>query len=182
MSQPWIIWDTPIFSPFVSFQLGVGKVSSPFDLGEWNPSFKIQHVLQTMAGFLVLNPLCRTPPIPSGTIDIPFVYHELCHEEYCTNEDQFFHAAQFFSRVYSAVNDRIIDNPLVDATQRKASITVIQEMVDFYCEGKSPVPIGRDDGDFMGAFNAVKMIAEWRFEERRWADALSVACKLGFVS
>jgi hypothetical protein len=45
MEQIYIIWLTPIFSPFVRFNVGRGEVSSPFDLGKWSPYFTAQYVL-----------------------------------------------------------------------------------------------------------------------------------------
>ena len=181
MEQIYIIWLTPIFSPFVRFNRGRGDVSSPFDLGKWSAYYTVQHVLQTIANFLAIDPLCRTPPpLNSGTLQIPWEFSELSAvSSYAKNEDAFFHAAQFFARAYNRVS-REIDDPPVLESQRHASITAIRELVDFYLGGQAPVPDGRDSADYAVAFRAVRTNSEWIAEEKRWADALSVACNLGF--
>jgi ubiquitin-protein ligase len=181
MEQVYIIWMTPIFSPFVRFKNGRGDVSSPFDLGQWSAYYTIQHVLQTIANFLALDPLCgKPPPISYGALDVPWKFSGLSKiQNYTYNEDGFFHAAQFFSRAYNRVSHELDDPPVLES-QRRASLTVIQELVDFYLAGRVPLPEGRSNSDYIAAFNAVRTNNEWIAEEKVWADALSVACDFGF--
>jgi ubiquitin-protein ligase len=183
MEQLFIIWDTPIFSPFVRFCSGVGQVSSPFDLGKWSPFYTVQHVLQTIANFLVYDPLCRTKlPMSHGTLEIPFEYSVLEERinRFAADKDKFFHATQFFSRVYNRVGKEV-DNPVMLESQKQASITVIRELVSSFCNKRPPVPDGRQDLDYVTSFNLVKGNNEWILEERIWADALFLACEFQFV-
>jgi ubiquitin-protein ligase len=183
MQQIFIIWVTPVFSPYVRFTSGQGDVSSPFDLGKWSPFYTVQHVLQTMANFLALQPLCRHPPPPfaQATVDIPWRFSDLSKVAglASTDEDAFYHAAQFFARAYNRVGRAAYD-PSVDEFQRQASITAIRELVAFYLDGQPPVPRGRFEADYTAAFNGVGTNSEWIAEERLWADALSQACGFGF--
>ena len=182
MEQVYIVWLTPIFSPFVRFSHGIGEVSSPFDLGKWSPYYTVQHVLQTIANFLALDPLCRTkPPLDHGALTLPWKFSDLSNVvSYTENEDAFFHAAQFFSRAYNRVS-RQVDNPRVLDSQRQASITAIQELVDFYLCGIPPLPKGRTNSNYVGAFNGVLTNNEWIAEEKVWADAISASCGFQFV-
>jgi ubiquitin-protein ligase len=181
MDQIYVVWLTPIFSPFVRFRGGRGDVSSPFDLGKWSPYYTVQHVLQTIANFLALDPLCRTPPpLNHGVVQVPWQFSDLSRVvSYALNEDAFFHAAQFFSRAYNRVG-REVDDPPVLASQRQASVTAIKELVDFYLHGRPPVPEGRGSANYVAAFEAVRTNNEWIAEEKVWADALSVACRFEF--
>lgn len=182
MEQIYIVWLTPIFSPFVRFTSGRGDVSSPFDLGKWSPFYTVQHVLQSIANFLTLDPLCRTPPMwDPGAENIPWKFSGLSKlQSYAgQDEDAFFHAAQFFSRAYNRVS-REVDDPPVLESQRQASITAIKELVDFYLHGIPPTPEDRESGNYVAAFDNVQTNNDWITEEKVWADALSVACGLEF--
>jgi hypothetical protein len=167
----------------VRFCSGVGQVSSPFDLGKWSPFYTVQHVLQTIANFLVYDPLCRTKlPMSHGTLEIPFEYSVLEERinRFAADKDKFFHATQFFSRVYNRVGKEV-DNPVMLESQKQASITVIRELVSSFCNKRPPVPDGRQDIDYVTSFNLVKGNNEWILEERIWADALFLACEFQFV-
>ena len=181
MEQIYIIWLTPIFSPFVRFKAGRGEVSSPFDLGKWSPYFTVQHVLQTVANFLALDPLCRTPPpVKHGVLEVPWKFSDLPQVVARVYDgDAFFHAAQFFSRTYNRVS-REVDDPPVLESQRQASVTVIRELIGFYLQGRTPVPEGRSSTDYVAAFNNVQTNNQWIAEEKLWADDLSVACGFEF--
>ena len=181
MEQIYIVWLTPILSPFVRFNNGRGEVSSPFDLGKWSPYYTVQHVLQTVANFLALDPLCRTsPPLDHGLLQVPWKFSDLSKvAPYACDEDAFFHAAQFFSRTYNRVS-RETDDPPVLESQRQASTTAIRELIDFFLGGQSPVPEGRSSADYAVAFEAVQTNNEWIAEEKIWADTLSIACGFEF--
>jgi ubiquitin-protein ligase len=182
MEQIFIIWLSPIFSPFVRFTSGRGDVSSPFDLGKWSPYYTVQHVLQTIANFLTLQPLCREPPpLNRGAVEVPWQFSNLSTVATYAykNEDAFYHAAQFFSRAYNRVSRESHDPPVLES-QRRSSVTAIRELVDFYLHGRPPKPEDRPSADFLAAFNAVQTNNDWIAEERIWADALSIACGFGF--
>lgn len=183
IEQLYIVWDTPIFSPFVRFRSGVGQVSSPFDLGNWSPFYTVQHVLQTIANFLTYDPLCRTkPPVNYGVAEIPYKFSTLPSkiEAFAADADKLFHAAQFFSRVYNKVG-REVENPVLLESQRQVSITVIRELVSFFCPQGLPQPVGRDDSDYVKAFNKVRTNNDWILEEQIWADTICIACNFEFV-
>jgi len=136
MEQIYIIWLTPIFSPFVRLTRGRGAVSSPFDLGNWSPYYTVQHVLQTIANFLTLNPLCCTiPSIDHGILKIPWKFSHLPEvSNYANSEDASFHAAQFFSRAYNRVSRETDDPPTLES-QTRASTTAISEAVRPFLRG-----------------------------------------------
>jgi len=165
----------------VRFKAGRGEVSSPFDLGKWSPYFTVQHVLQTVANFLALDPLCRTPPpVKHGVLEVPWKFSDLPQVVARVYDgDAFFHAAQFFSRTYNRVS-REVDDPPVLESQRQASVTVIRELIGFYLQGRTPVPEGRSSTDYVAAFNNVQTNNQWIAEEKLWADDLSVACGFEF--
>jgi hypothetical protein len=176
--QPYIIWKTPIYSPFVRFN-GPGQrpsISSPFDLGKWQPFYTIQDVLQTIANFLVLHPFCERPPTINWPENMPWKYSDLSipNGPSSIGGGNFFSVTNFFCRAYNSIGERRSTNPRIDDTQISASIEAISAIQAAY----GPFS---ENLDLMARFEPNMTNEEWILEERRVADILSRICKLGFV-
>lgn len=169
-----IIWLSPIFSPLVKFHSGVGEVSSPFDLEKC----PIQRVLQAIANHLAFDPYGRSEPrvVP---LEVPYQLHRFESEiqRYTQDRHKFIRAAQFFSRVYCQLGN----------SQRDESITAIKELVNFFFpqdNGRAHLSL-RISGQVLeghyNVFDSLENTIEGTPGERIWADALSLACGLGFI-
>jgi hypothetical protein len=131
LGQPYIRWDMPIFSPFVTFgkSTDTENVSSPFELGCWSPACSLQHMLQTVASLIVFDPFNESRPErwPHG---IPWKFHDLPvaanDQRYRDDIAKFRLVTRFFSRVYNSVESHRLDNPIIDSQQRGASIAAIK--------------------------------------------------------
>lgn len=173
--QPYLIWDTPMYSIFVRLNGSgsVSSVSSPFDLGKWQPFYTIQDFLQTAANIIVLDPYCMSPPTTNWPENMPWRYSDLLLPDRgpkVVGLDRLLMISNFFCRVYNSLGEKRSSNPCIDGAQRSASIAAITTIQELH----GPLP------DHKAAFSSDMTNEEWIREERRVADLMNVTYKLGF--
>jgi len=182
LTQPWLKISTPIFSPMVD---DIGMISSAFDLGIWSPHYTIMDFLHSVAAMIVLDPFCRSSRyhlLPG----IPLKHHIMVVRstgDWSGKEDSFIRATNFFSRAYLQGDIRRASNPPITEHERNMSIIATQELLEHFTRFRSSILSNGSlkSNDPVTAFTGIQSTEEWIAEEKRWADAISLGCELGFI-
>ncbi|KAJ3532170.1 hypothetical protein NM208_g8561 [Fusarium decemcellulare] len=198
--SPWIIWNTPIFSPFVSFNKeGLGHVSADWNAGQWSPTYTIRNILQSIANFLVYEPFCsRLPQIEGWTL--PCLYHPVGMlggltsggNSALVHSDEFLLVTNFFCRAYNQIDDYRMSNSNVEDVEKRQSICAILALQKVFEHLKSRVDMRNflghleniekiEDEDVEVVFQVCMTNEEWILKEQEWANICSRKYGLGFV-
>lgn len=171
-NAPNLYFETPIFSPNLNCY-GQPSIDLLFD--QWLPARTIKEIMDVVAFMLTIHPAYRAD-FSDELPGIPLKFHEmhtLTSRYYTGDKEQFRRAAIFFAGVYGRPSEDLIDNPTLEEYELQVAQKVVNELLEFIKEQKSKAEGCAHSSPFEHLKPGKSMLADFRNEERHWAEILA---------